>query len=66
MTAVVQAVIHEYAIPWMNAHHIKAGTFLDNHGSVRVLRKNGFEMEQMLPDWEEPERMLAVLGWRRQ
>ncbi|GAD99898.1 acetyltransferase, GNAT family family [Paecilomyces variotii No. 5] len=71
MTAVVRALINEWAIPHMNAHIIKVSTYVGNTGSVRVFEKNGFEMEHILENWSTiPENRgggkvsINVLAWR--
>ncbi|PKX95579.1 GNAT family N-acetyltransferase [Aspergillus novofumigatus IBT 16806] len=51
MTAVIKAVIEEWAVPRMNARVIKASAYADNRASMRVFEKNGFRLEYELEDW---------------
>ncbi|KAM0113586.1 hypothetical protein ACP6JB_000651 [Aspergillus fumigatus] len=51
MTAVIKAVIEEWAVPRMNARVIKASAYADNRASMRVFEKNGFRLEFELEDW---------------
>ncbi|KAJ9250609.1 hypothetical protein DTO207G8_5986 [Paecilomyces variotii] len=71
MTAVVRALINEWAVPHMNARIIKVSTYVGNTGSVRVFEKNGFQMEHVLEDWSTVAEnrgggraSINVLGWR--
>lgn len=73
MTMALRTVIEEWALPWMNARVIKASAMAENEGSLRVLKKNGFQLEttvnwQQLPGskgqsvnhvlrWEAPNQM---------
>ncbi|EJD37536.1 acyl-CoA N-acyltransferase [Auricularia subglabra TFB-10046 SS5] len=71
MTAVVRAMIEQWAVPRMNARHIIAAIYLGNRASVRVFEKNGFES---LPDVHDIVKIaeskgggrtgLHVLEWR--
>ncbi|GFF22558.1 putative ribosomal-protein-alanine acetyltransferase [Aspergillus udagawae] len=51
MTAVIKAVVEEWAVPRMNARVIKASAYADNRASMRVFEKNGFRLEYELEDW---------------
>ena len=51
MTAVVKTVIHDWAIPRMNARHFRVSAFVGNQGSVRVFEKLGFQHYKKLDDW---------------
>lgn len=51
MTSVVKTIIHEWAIPRMNARHFKVSAFVENKGSVRVFEKLGFQHYKKLDDW---------------
>ncbi|KAJ7780228.1 acyl-CoA N-acyltransferase, partial [Mycena maculata] len=46
-TAAVKALI-EWGIVWMGARCIRSGTFEGNHGSLKVLQKNGFVLVDTL------------------
>lgn len=70
MTAVIKAVIDEWAVPRMNARVIKASAYADNRASVRVFEKNGFRLECELEDWAVVPRdrgggvkSIVVLVW---
>ncbi|KAL5523872.1 hypothetical protein ACEPAG_8045 [Sanghuangporus baumii] len=43
MTAAVRTIIHDWAVPQMNAHTIYGSTYSGNAASVRVFLKNGFK-----------------------
>ena len=47
MTAVIRALVHDWAVPRMNARHICVSIVAGNIASVRVFEKNGFKR---LPD----------------
>ncbi|KAI9926882.1 hypothetical protein ASPWEDRAFT_712859 [Aspergillus wentii DTO 134E9] len=73
MTAVVRTIIHDWAIPRMNAHIIKASMHTDNTGSRRVFEKNQFRKQCTLEDWAVvPEnrgggrKSIHVMEWRRE
>ncbi|KAF7165390.1 hypothetical protein CNMCM5623_009555 [Aspergillus felis] len=51
MTAVIKAVVEEWAVPRMNARVIKASAYAENRASMRVFEKNGFQLEFELEDW---------------
>ncbi|KAF7131209.1 hypothetical protein CNMCM5793_004259 [Aspergillus hiratsukae] len=70
MTAVIKAVIEEWAVPRMNARVIKASAYADNRASMRVFEKNGFRLEHELEDWAVVPRdrgggvkSIVVLVW---
>ena len=54
MTTVVKTIIHDWAVPRMNAHAIHASAFTHNLASVKVFLKNGFE------EFDQVEDCLAI------
>jgi ribosomal-protein-alanine N-acetyltransferase len=57
-SAAVRDIVH-LAFDDLNLHRIQAGTLLDNHGSQRVLERNGFERYGVAP------KLLKIAGrWR--
>lgn len=50
MSAAVHTIIHEWAIPRMNAHKIYGTAFKGNTGSVKVFLKNGFKLFDLVED----------------
>ena len=46
MTAVIRAVVHDWAVPRMNARRICVSIVTGNIASVRVFEKNGFVLER--------------------
>lgn len=73
MTAVIHTLIHDWAIPYMNAHTIKASLYAENKGSARVFGKNGFRLEHTREDWViVPEnrgggrKSIRVFVWNRE
>ncbi|KAJ7663835.1 acyl-CoA N-acyltransferase [Mycena polygramma] len=42
MTVAVKTLITEFGIPWMKTKHIRSSAFEGNHGSLKVLKNNGF------------------------
>ena len=52
MTMALRTVIEEWALPWMNARVIKASAMVENEGSLRVLKKNGFQLETTV-NWQQ-------------
>ncbi|CRG84090.1 acetyltransferase, GNAT family family [Talaromyces islandicus] len=73
MSAALQSIISEWAIPRMNAWTIGACTFVENTGSKKTLEKCGFVFQETIIQGsaELPEakgggrRDLHVLKWRR-
>lgn len=72
MTAVIHALIHDFAVPYMNARTIKATTYVENKGSARVFEKNGFKRQCTLEDWADVpqnrgggKRSIHVYVWNR-
>ncbi|ESK87388.1 gnat family [Moniliophthora roreri MCA 2997] len=68
MSAALKTLIHEWAIPMMNAHRIRATTFRGNEGSKRVLEKNGFLLVNTIDDYKVIDgemTTLYVLEWKR-
>jgi len=51
MTIALRTVIEEWAFPRMNARVIKASAMTENEGSLKVLKKNGFQLETTV-DWQ--------------
>jgi len=51
MTAAIRTVLHQWAIPRMNARTIRTEVFSGNVGSCRVFQKNGFVLEETLSDF---------------
>lgn len=47
MTAAVKAMV-EWGVSWMGVRHIRSGAFEGNHGSLKVLQKNGFVLVDTL------------------
>jgi len=43
MSSAIRTIVDDWAVPYMNAHHIIATAFVDNIGSQRVFTKNGFK-----------------------
>jgi len=56
-------LIKEYLVPFMNVHHMTVLYFDHNHASVRVLEKNGFVLNKVVPDaFELPESKTGIKG----
>ncbi|KAF8889271.1 GNAT domain-containing protein [Infundibulicybe gibba] len=66
MTAALEAIIEKWAVPRMNARHIRATTFVGNEGSLRVLTKAGFRVTDTVQDIEVQgeKRSLYILERR--
>ncbi|KAJ7095465.1 hypothetical protein C8R43DRAFT_964457 [Mycena crocata] len=69
MSAVVGALITQLGIPWMKTRRIRSSAFEGNYGSLKVLLKNGFVLEDALAEHvqvgdEETRRTLHLLEWR--
>ncbi|KAJ7036514.1 hypothetical protein C8F04DRAFT_1094715 [Mycena alexandri] len=47
-TVAVKTIIHQWGIPAMKIKLIRTGTFEGNHGSMKVLQKNGFVVVETL------------------
>lgn len=63
MPATIRALIHDFMIPYMNAHIITGSYFQHNAGSRKVFEKNGFVFEGVIPDcFELPESKTGVKG----
>ena len=63
MPATIRALIHEFMVPFMNAHVITGCYFEHNAGSRKVFEKNGFVFEKVIPDcFELPESKTGVKG----
>ncbi|KAJ7132353.1 acyl-CoA N-acyltransferase [Mycena epipterygia] len=63
MTAAVGTLITQWGIPCMNTRCIRSGIFEGNHGSLKVLLKNGFVLVDTLVDHievGEGEKKLSV------
>jgi RimJ/RimL family protein N-acetyltransferase len=45
VSAALQTIISDWAVPRMNVRVLKSSAFVGNHGSVGVFRKCGFELE---------------------
>ena len=66
MTDAVDTMLHEWAIPRMNVHHILVLVFEGNEGSVKVFLRNGFKMKATYKDHFEVKgriRGVHVLEW---
>lgn len=50
MTAVFKHLLDAWAIPHMNARHIKVEVYKDNIGSRKVFEKNGFVLLKTVDD----------------
>jgi len=50
MSAVVKALVEQWAVPRMNARDIRPTTFVGNDASVRVFTKNGFVLTGVVRD----------------
>ena len=69
MTDAVDTMLHDWAIPRMNARHIVVTVFENNVGSVKVFLKNGFEMKETVRDHVEVKGILRsshILEWTRE
>jgi RimJ/RimL family protein N-acetyltransferase len=53
MTDAVGTLLWRWAIPRMGVRRVLATTFGGNHGSVRVLQKNGFVLTKRLESYLE-------------
>jgi RimJ/RimL family protein N-acetyltransferase len=63
MPATIRALIHDFMIPYMNAHVITGSYFQHNAGSRKVFEKNGFVFEGVILDcFELPESKTGVKG----
>ncbi|KAJ7249531.1 GNAT domain-containing protein [Mycena haematopus] len=66
MTAAVKTIITQFGIPWMNTRRIRSSAFVGNHGSLKVLLKNGFVMVDTLVQHVqvgEEKRTLHLMEW---
>jgi RimJ/RimL family protein N-acetyltransferase len=64
MTAAVKTIITQFGIPWMKTKRIRSSTFEGNHGSLKVLLKNGFVMADTLHvQVGEEKRTLHLMEW---
>jgi len=66
MTDAVDTVLHDWAIPCMNVHHMLLGVFEGNVGSVKVFQRNGFRIKGTYQDCKEVKgkmRSVHVLEW---
>jgi RimJ/RimL family protein N-acetyltransferase len=66
MTAAVKTIITQFGIPWMKTKRIRSSAFDGNHGSLKVLLKNGFVMVDTLVDHVqvgEEKRTLHLMEW---
>lgn len=61
MTAVMRALVYDWARPRMNAHDFFVSAFVGNRGSVRVFEKIGFTP---LPDVQNVVRLNETRGGR--
>jgi RimJ/RimL family protein N-acetyltransferase len=68
MTSAVKTLITQWGIPWMKARCIWSSAFEGNHGSLGVLRKNGFVLVNTLMKHidvgEGEKRTLHLLEYR--
>jgi len=65
MSAAIGTLIKEYLVPFMNVHHITVYYFDYNPASRKVLEKNGFVFEKVVPQYYEmPESKVGVKGKR--
>ncbi|KAJ7135033.1 hypothetical protein C8R43DRAFT_1021983 [Mycena crocata] len=70
MTVVIGTLVTQVqvGIPWMKTRRIRSSAFIGNYGSVKVLQKNGFVLEDTLVDHVQigdEKRTLHLLEWRR-
>ncbi|KAF8808010.1 acyl-CoA N-acyltransferase [Phlegmacium glaucopus] len=66
MTDAVDTMLHEWAIPRMNVHHMWVSAFEGNEGSVKVFLKNGFKLKARYKEHFEVKgriRGLVLLEW---
>jgi RimJ/RimL family protein N-acetyltransferase len=67
MTDAVHTLIHDWAIPRMNARRFICGAFTGNQASVRVFEKNGFKTRSIKENALEVRgemRGIHILEWR--
>lgn len=50
MTAVVQAMIFDWGVSWMNLRHVRCTAWKENIASVKVFEKNGFKLIETSED----------------
>ncbi|KAJ7483175.1 GNAT domain-containing protein [Mycena latifolia] len=62
MTVAVNTIITQWGIPYMKAKRIRSGAFEGNHGSRKVLQKNGFVEVEFLVEHAEvgEEKKMSV------
>ncbi len=53
MSAATNAIVHDFLVPYMNAHLITGSYFECNSGSRKVFEKNGFVFQEFVPDFYE-------------
>lgn len=71
MTLAMRTVIHEWGVPRMNIHVLKACVFVGNEGNLRVFDKNNFERGETLKDWDPVseskgggKKSIVLVKWR--
>lgn len=67
MTDAVDTVLHDWAVPRMNVHHMSVSAFQGNEGSVKVFLRNGFKMKATYKDHYTVKgkiRGLHLLEWK--
>lgn len=67
MTDAVRTIIHEWGIPRMAIRHMWVSTCTGNDGSVKVFKKNGFNMIYTFEEHTQVKgkmRGLNVLEWK--
>jgi GNAT superfamily N-acetyltransferase len=63
MSAAMNALVHDFLVPYMNAHLITGSYFEYNSGSRKVFEKNGFVFQEIVPDFYElPESKAGTNG----
>ncbi|KAJ6616966.1 acyl-CoA N-acyltransferase [Mycena sp. CBHHK59/15] len=66
MTAAVGAIIQQWGFPRMRTTRIRSSAFVGNHGSVKVLEKNGFVIVDTLVDHVDvgkDKKSLHIFEW---
>jgi RimJ/RimL family protein N-acetyltransferase len=63
MSVALNTLLHDFCVPYMNAHLVTVSYFEHNPASRKVLERNGFVFDQMKPDFFElPETKTGVKG----
>ena len=72
MTAATRTIIHDWAVPRMNAHRIYGSAYAGNPASIKVLLKNGFKEFDFVDNCVEIRKSkgggkvgVHFLAWRR-